>query len=179
MGGVGACSRRRHSDPSRRGPNPRKPYFVGRIIQGRTQNGRSQAASVLCATRAGLNATELTAFRCLNPLCKSSFCDADHGAATKNLDWLRTKLFRANFPRRAGTSICQAASSFVIGERIRPVSRGASTIAWRVDSGERKSSSTLTQLRTESILLMRFLNVLANAMRLLSLFRRIGSEPAM
>jgi len=39
--------------PSR--PRPGKQYFVGRIIQGGTQSGRSQVAGVLCATRARLN----------------------------------------------------------------------------------------------------------------------------
>jgi hypothetical protein len=88
--------------PSRRGPRPGRPYFGGRIIQGGTQSGRSQAERGLCAMRAGLNTGELIAVRCSNPLCTPSFCDESHSAATKNLDRLRTKVFRAIFPRRAG-----------------------------------------------------------------------------
>jgi hypothetical protein len=86
------------------GPKPPRPKTAGRISWGRiiqvgTQSGRSQAVRALCAMRAGLNTTELIALRCLNPLCQLSFCDESHSAATKNLDRLRTKVFRANFPR--------------------------------------------------------------------------------
>jgi hypothetical protein len=80
-------------------PKTGTPNFVGPIIQGGTQSGRSQATRVFCATRVSLNTTELIAVRCLNPLCQPSFCNEPQGAATKNLDWLRTKVFRANFPR--------------------------------------------------------------------------------
>jgi hypothetical protein len=45
--------------------------------------GGDQAARVLCAMRVSLNTPELSAFRCLNPLCKPSFCDENHSAATK------------------------------------------------------------------------------------------------
>jgi hypothetical protein len=48
------------------------------------------------------NTAELIAVHCSNPLCKPSFRDEDHGAATKNLDWLRTKVFRANCPQVGG-----------------------------------------------------------------------------
>jgi hypothetical protein len=57
MGGVGGPVEATQSGPSRRGPG--RPNFVGRIIQGGTQSGRSQAARVLCAMRVSLNTFEL------------------------------------------------------------------------------------------------------------------------
>jgi hypothetical protein len=81
--------------------------------------------------RVSLNTIELSAYRCLNPLRKPSSCDEDHSAATKILDRLRTKVFRANFPRRARTSTCRAACSFVIGAKRLRSPRARFAIAWR------------------------------------------------
>jgi hypothetical protein len=91
MGGVGGPLEATQSGASRRGPG--RPNFVGRIIQGGTQSGRSQAARVLCAMRVSLNTFELSAFHWRNCPRKPSFCDQDHSAATKILDRLRIKAF--------------------------------------------------------------------------------------
>ena len=60
-----ARSRQRRSDQAAAAQD-RRLHFVGRIIQGGTQSGRSQAARVLWATCVGLNTTELIALRRLN-----------------------------------------------------------------------------------------------------------------
>jgi hypothetical protein len=99
LGGVGGPVEATAFGPKPPQPKTGTPHFVGRIIQGGTQSGCSQAVRALCAMRAGLNTPELIAVRCLNPLCQRSSCDESHSAVTKNLDRLRTGVYRANFPR--------------------------------------------------------------------------------
>ena len=58
--------------------------FRGLDHPGRDTKWPQSSCERSCAMCVSLNTTELIAFRCSNPLCKSSFCDENHIAARKS-----------------------------------------------------------------------------------------------